>query len=99
MYEPYKGNGYTQIAEVYLLLHDGEEQFRTLYVYDVTDEIGDWLYEEQDKGPYFVREAIMDALNICDDYNVMPGALFHRYIAQFEYPHTVLLYDTVAYNV
>lgn len=99
MFEPYKCDGYTQLAEINLGLHDGEEHFTTLYVYDVTDDIGDILYEEQDKGLNFVQKRIMDDLNICDDYNVMPGALFHRYTAQFEYPHTVLLFDTAAYNV
>ena len=99
MYEPYKCGGYTQLAEVNLPCHDGEEHATTLYIYDVTDEIGDRLFELQDRGLYFVREQIMDDLGICDDYDVMPGALFHRYIAEFQYPHTVLLYDTVAYNV
>lgn len=99
MYEPYKCNGYKQLAEVPLAIHDGEEHFTTLFVYDVTDVIGEQLYDLKDRGLHFVREQIMDDLNICDDYDVMPGAIFHRYIANFEYPHTVLLYDTAAYNV
>ena len=88
---------YKEIAEVILPVHDGEEHCTTLYIFDVSDEKADELY---DIGACLsIEETIKEDLEAYDDGCVMAGAPFHRYSARFELPHTVFLYDTLAYNV
>ena len=93
---------YTQIAEFVLPYHAGEEHVTTVYVFDVTDEKAEKLEEILDMHGYSawtVERCIKEDLGAYDDYNVMPGAPFHRYSVRFDYPHTVYLEDTLAYNV
>ena len=96
---------YTEIAEIVIPYHEGEEHCTTLHVFDITDEKAEELYDigyEKDVNSYdasAVREAIMEDLGAVDDYGVMPGAPFHRFSVRFEYPHTVYLEDTLSYNV
>ena len=98
---------YTQIAEIIIPQHENEwESMTTLHVFDVSDEKADMIheaaYEKSDGREYdraAVEDYIMEDLDAHDDYNVMPGAPFHRFSAEFDYPHTVFLWDTIAYNV
>ena len=96
---------YKEIAEVILPVHDGEEHCTTLHIFDVSGEKADELYDicyEKDASNgdlIALRNAIREDLMAFDDYGVMAGAPFHRYDVRFEMPHTVFLYDTLAYNV
>ena len=89
---------YTEIAEVVLPAHENEESLTTLHIFDVDDEKALDLYDLYADAEETER-AILEDLNAQDDYGVMPGAPFHRFSAEFSYPHTVYLYDTLAYNV
>ena len=96
---------YKEIAEVVIPAHDGEESLTTLHIFDVTDEQANELYdigyptERSEWNALAVADAIREDLMAFDDYGVMPGAPFHRYGVRFEAPHTVLLWDTLSYNV
>lgn len=95
---------YTQITEFTLPWHEGQEHATTVYVFDVDEEKADELYDlgyahGRDWDHIGVERAIMEDLNVSDDYGVMPGAPFHRYSARFSYPFTVYLEDELAYNV
>lgn len=96
---------YTQIAEVQIPCHDDEERATTIHIFDVDDEKAeeiDCSAYENDVNEYdhaAVDKIVRDDLDIHDDYFVMPGALFHRYGIEFRFPHTVFVYDTIAYNV
>lgn len=96
---------YTELAEIVIPAHESEyESMTTLHVFDVDDETAERLHDvayehgrEYDHSA--VEREIMEDLGARDDYSVMPGAPFHRFSAQFDYPHTVFLWDTLAYNV
>ena len=96
---------YKEIAEVVIPAHDGEERLTTLHVFDISDEKADELcsicYEKDARNGDVIamHDAIRFDLMALDDYGVMPGAPFHRYDVRFEMPHTVLLWDTLSYNV
>lgn len=103
---------YTQIGEVHLPYHDNDEHATTLYIFDVDDEkqeeleeiLGDCCMERPDKRTapdwYSVNETIREDLNIQDEYNVLPGAPFHRYSVSWNrHDRLALIYETLAYNV
>ena len=92
---------YTEVGEIIIPAHENEESVTTLHVFDVDDEKAAELYEAKYGASigFAAWEIVRDDLNICDDYGVPPGAPFHRYTVDFVLPHTVLLYDTMAYNV
>ena len=95
---------YKQLAEVIIPSHDAEEHGVKLYVFDVDDEKADELSEA-----YFAPEngfdnakaadIIREDLGCYDSGIVPPGAMFYRYSISFDYPHTVLVWETCAYNV
>lgn len=97
---------YTELAEIIIPARENDEHITTLHVFDVTDEKGDAIHDtayERSGGKEYdhtaVKDYIMRDLGVYDDYNVMPGAPFHRFNAQFDYPHTVFLWDTLEYNI
>ena len=96
---------YTQIAEVIIPWHDDEESQTMLHIFDITDnealrlETIGWSTDYQFYSYAAVKQEIMDTLGVSNDYGVLPGAPFHRYSAELVSPHTVMLWDTLAYNV
>lgn len=70
----------------------GFESAQNLYVYEFENEKEYWKFDEmnfEEKCNYFgVRE----------EYPVMPGGSFHRYIFNHS-ANYVVVYETIAYNV
>lgn len=68
------------------------ESTQKIYVYEFGNKDEFWKFDEmsfKEKCEYF---------GVCEEYSVMPGALFHRY--GFDHSSTyVVVYETIAYNV
>ncbi len=104
-----KNKHYTQIAKIELPQHEGAyESATTLYVFDLTDEHAEAIYDaacSENENYVFdaaiVREIILSDLGCFEtpEWAVAPGAFYHSYAAQFDYPYTVLLWDTLSINV
>ena len=96
---------FTQITEVILPVHDEDDSCTTLRVFDVDEYMCGVIHEvgyENDANYYDefeVAKFIKGCLDVWDDYGVMPGAPYHRFEAEFNYPHTVMLWDTLAYDI
>lgn len=94
--------------------HIDSEGATTIYIYDVAPDVYNFLLELDSferEGPFHerkyspevyeygtLRRAVFDALGICEDGIVAPGALFHKYELSL-LGGCLILAETMAYNV
>ena len=69
-----------------------DESADRVYVYELESDEEAWDFREMS------FEERCDLFGVCEEYNVMPGALYHRYDFICTGNH-IIMTETVAYNV